>query len=274
MKKKIIALALLGTILSTNMPSYVQAENLNTQSEVTQIVDENKKEKVERTLWGVKVSPYVRKVIVTLEEKKVPYALKEILPTKLLVATKQEVPKDFSEISPLGKVPAYSEIRIEESSKKPESFATSDSSVIMEYLEQVEKDVSLRPNCPKANARVTWLSRYADDVIAPITHKVAVEVIVKPHVLKDKTDEVVVKKMIEEELPSVLDFLEKTLSDKRIWIADTKNLSLADIAIVSHLVTLQTANFDLNALIGENRPELQKYVKKVLERDSFKKALA
>jgi glutathione S-transferase len=115
--------------------------------------------------------------------------------------------------------------------------------------------------------------QYADYVVAPITHGILVELFVKPSILKEVTDKAVTEKLLKE-LPAVLDFLEQTLAkDKRTWIADTKDFSLADIALVSHLVTLKTAHLSLENLIGKDRPFLLNYVKKALDRASFKKAL-
>lgn len=230
----------------------------------------NTQEKPSRILWGVRASPYVRKVIVTLEEKGVPYILKEILPTKLLTATQQEIPPVFLEISPFGKIPAYQEMRGE--NEKP--FSLTESSVIMDYLEETVKENPLRPHSPEADAQVSWFMRYGDDVLAPVTHKILFETIIKPNVLKEKTDEVVLKNMLKAELPIILDFLEKTLSNNRMWIADTKDFSLADITIVSHLATIMTSHLNLNDIIGKNRPHLLQYVKKILDRKSFNKIFA
>ncbi|MDC3180642.1 glutathione S-transferase family protein [Gammaproteobacteria bacterium] len=80
------------------------------------------------TLWGLKISPYVRKVIVALEEKSLDYTLVEILPKSLLLATNQSVPTDFDEASPLGKIPAI----------QVGDFAISDSAVIAEFLDQLD----------------------------------------------------------------------------------------------------------------------------------------
>lgn len=274
MNRRLLALTLLGSISLTSMPLYAKTQPAEGQAVVSAKAQEDAQEKVQRTLWGAKISPYVRKALVTLEEKQVPYHLIEILPTKLLLATKQDVPEAFSKVSPLGKIPAYEETSSSDVSKKDSSFALSDSGVIMEYLDQTVRKNPLRPVCPKTNASVTWFSKYADDVLAPITHKVLIERVVKPGVLKETTDEAAVKKMLNEELPVVFDFLEKTLAeDKRTWIANSKNFSLADIAVVSHLVTLQTANLNLEELIGKNRPHLLNYVKKVLDRNSFKKVM-
>lgn len=99
------------------------------------------------------------------------------------------------------------------------------------------------------------------------------ENVVKPGVLNEKSDTVRTEKILNEELPPILDFLEKTLADDRSWIGDTKVISLADISIVSHLATLDTANLSATKLIGPNRPHLLAYFQKIIDRDAFKKAL-
>lgn len=270
MKRRLLALAVIGTVTIAGTPLFAQTEQTGQQISATQ-----KKEKNQRILWGAKISPYVQKVFVTLEEKKIPYELKEILPTKLLVATNQEVPAAFSSISPLGKIPVYEVKSSNKTSKQDADFAISDSAVIMDYIDQTEKNNALRPTCPQANARVSWMIKYADDVLAPLTHKILFEKVVKPGVLKDTTDEAAVEKVLKEELPVVLDYLEDTLAkEKSTWISNTKNFSLADITIVAHLASLKKANLDLNEIIGKDRPLLLAYVTKVLDRDSFKKSMA
>lgn len=225
---------------------------------------------VKRILWGVKSSPNVRKVIVTLEEKKLQYDLKEILPSKVLLAKNQEIPMEFLIISPLGKIPAYQELSL----NKNDSFSTSDSNVIMEYIEQTVRNNPLRPIDPKDNARVSWMIRYADEVLALITHNIVFEIIIKPLILGKEKQESVVVKMLKEEFPMVLDFLENILSEnKSEWIANTDKFSLADIAIVSHLCDIKVSNLNLDDLIGKCRPNLLSYVDKIINRDSFKKSI-
>lgn len=264
MKKFLLAsVILLGACFTLN-PLYAEDNAAKSNSKVAVI-----RKEVQRTLWGAKISPYVLKVLITLAEKNVPYKLEEILPTMLLKATDQKIPEDFSKISPFGKIPAYEEENI----KDHEKFSIAESSVIMDYLNETVEATSLRPKCPKANARVSFYIRYGDDVLAPITHKILFESVVKPNVLKEKTDSALVESLLKEKLPVVLDFLEEKLADNRTWIADTKNFSLADITIASHLITLSNAGLNLDETIGEKRPNLLKYMSKILNRPSVKKVL-
>ncbi|XVN42950.1 MAG: glutathione S-transferase family protein [Candidatus Rickettsia vulgarisii] len=264
-KNTITLLALASTLLF-QLPAYSQSSNIAEKTTAETIQQD---EKSKRTIWGAKISPYVRKVLVTLEEKKIPYTNNEILPTKLLEATKQEVPGDFKKISPFGKIPAYSEI----DKKTGKKFGISESDVIMNYLDSSVAANPLRPKDHIENAEVNFMIQYADYTLAPITHKILFEKIVKPKVLNQETDVEAVNKALKTDLPNALDFLEKTLSDNRAWIAGTPDFSLADIAVVSHLATLNTADEKLEDLIGTKRPKLLAYTKKVLARDSFKKAL-
>jgi glutathione S-transferase len=197
------------------------------------------------------------------------------LPINLLKATNQSVPEEFKRVSPLGKIPAFEEVRKTESSSKEDSFTTSDSDVIVRYLEQISEQNALSSKDPQENARINWFVKYGNEIMSPLTNNVAVENVIKPKLLKAKTDEAAVQKALKEDLPVVLDFLEKTLKDgKLMYIADTKEISVADIVVVTHLLTLKTANVNLDELIGKDRSNLLHYVNKILSRDSFKKVLA
>ena len=68
-------------------------------------------------LYGAPLSPFVRKVAITLEEKNIPFDWNPVRPHDRLEA--------FRAISPLGKIPAY----------KDNALALADSSVICFDLE-------------------------------------------------------------------------------------------------------------------------------------------
>jgi glutathione S-transferase len=222
----------------------------------------------ERIVWGAAISPYVRSVLVTLYEKGIPFTHHKTLPSKILIAKNQPVDQNFSKISPFGKIPAYEEISMDNA-----IFSITESAVIIDYLNTTALGVSLRPSCPKANARVSFFVNFAGNNLATATHALLFENVIKPQELHEKSDLGRVATILGEELPAHLDFLEQTLADGRTWIANTEAISLADIAIVSHLATLDTSNLSAVKLIGDKRPNLLSYFNKVIARDSFKKAL-
>lgn len=225
----------------------------------------------ERILWGVPTSSYVRVVLVTLFEKNMEFTHKKTMPSLILRAKNEKIDEEFIKCSPLGKIPAYQEI-----ASTGEQFSLTESSVIMDYLDAVEKKHPLRPICAKANARVSYFVNYAGTSLAPLTHALRFENVVKPKVLKQNPDVAKIEKILTADLPQVLDYLESTLSDHRNWIADTKEFTVADIAIASHLVSMDYSELpEISAMgmIGSKRPCLLAYYQKVLARDSFVKAI-
>jgi glutathione S-transferase len=226
-------------------------QNTKTQTETIQ--------NDERVVYGVSVSPYVRKVKVILEEKKLPFKQSEVLPLVLLKETNSEIPQDFLKASPLGKIPAYSE----------KDWSIADSGVIGDYLEAQYPVIKLLPADPKERARAKWFEKYGDETLANVIHtKIFIERVVKPVVLKQATDEAIVEKAIKEELPPLFNYLEKEIGDKE-FIAGNQ-FTIADIAIVTHFVSLEKSKVKLDA---QKWPKLASYVERIIKRDSFQKSL-
>jgi glutathione S-transferase len=79
------------------------------------------------TLYGVGLSPFVRKVRVVLSEKGIPYDHDPAMPAN--------PDPEYRKMSPLGKVPAF----------RDGDHAFSDSSVICQYLERRHPEPALYP---------------------------------------------------------------------------------------------------------------------------------
>jgi len=270
MKKKLLAL-FLSTILIATATAKSDSKSNTTTKNSGLALSFNAKDFNEKTpkvtICGAKVSPYVFINMVMLNALGVKYEVKEVLPVSLLKKTNQPIPAEFEKISVFGKIPAYQEQDID-----GKEFNISDSLAIAAYFEKKIADNVLYPRCPKAYARVAFFSLYAYNTLAPLTHAILVQEVVMPQVLKQEKDEKVIQES-KEALKNVFDFLEKTLSDDRTYIADTKNMSMADIAIVGHMVSLIKSNLNLLDMIGSERPYLQKYVNRVLSSKAFVDAL-
>lgn len=218
------------------------------------------KAEVKKTVHGVAVSPYVRKVRIVMFEKGLEHELKEVLPAKILKALNQDVPAELTAISPLGKIPAYTE----------GSFTIADSGIIVDYLDRTNSANPLYPEDAKERARVEWFHKYADEVVAGVVlHKVFIERVLKPQILKADTDTLVVDQALREELPKVLQYLENELGNKQ-WIVGDK-FTMADIALGSQFVNLTLSGEKIDAQIY---PKFAAYIDRVHARDSFKKATA
>ncbi len=209
-------------------------------------------------LWGVGLSPYVRKVQIALAEKKLDYEHREILPKSLLLATGKPVPVEFEKASPLGKIPAL----------RVNGVDLADSAVICAFLDKkYSSGRKLFPTDPYLYARAVWFENYADNIFSKVAYQnIFLESVVKPLVLgvTPKTEIIERAKLIE--LPPYLDYLEQEIT-KFEWIAGNE-FSVADIALVTHFISLSQAGYSMDKM---RWPHLGDYLEKSLSRDSIKK---
>jgi glutathione S-transferase len=211
-------------------------------------------------VWGAKVSPFVRKVLIAMEYKEIPYQNQEILPSVILRALNQEIPKGFSNASPLGKIPALQQ----------GDFSVADSSVIIAYFEKSHPGHPLYPQNPQLLARSLWLEKYGDTVLSAVTHTLIIESLINP-ILKVPTDKVAIQNAIEQDLPLVLDYLEKQLQAPwagRYLIGN--ELTVADVGISTHLISLKLLQVEVDA---KRWPGLSAYLQRIMNEPAFKKAI-
>src|SRR5512134_3404677 len=122
-------------------------------------------------LYGVPLSPFVRKVRIALEEKGLPYQLEGPNPA----------------LHPLGKMPVLRDGEV----------VVPDSSVICAYLERKHPSPALYPEDPAELARALFLEEYADTQMSEGMGAIVLERIVKPHMLGQPTDEVRLRQLLE-----------------------------------------------------------------------------
>ncbi|PHQ80310.1 MAG: glutathione S-transferase [Coxiella sp. (in: Bacteria)] len=206
-------------------------------------------------LWGTSISPYVRKVMVALAEKDIPYKQHEILPTILLNATGQAVPEEFERSSPLGKIPAI----------QVGDYSLSDSAVIARYLEsKFTTGNSLYPKAPEAYAESLWFEHYSDTTLTDVCYKqIFLEGVVKPKILGVEPDTTLINNAIKNELPPLLKFLNESLSGKKFFSGDS--FSMADVAITTQLLALEM----YGVTISNEYPNLKGHFKRIISRPSF-----
>ena len=165
------------------------------------------------TIIGNYLSPYVRKVLVCLELKGIPYRIDPIAP---FVGNEA-----FSRLSPLRRIPVLID----------GDLVLNDSTVICEYLQDRFPDVSLYPVDPVRRAKARWLEEYADSYLGDvIVWRMFFQKGVRRFLFNEGTDEDVVRRAREEELPLGLDYLEAQLPEEG-WLFG--ELSIADISIAS-----------------------------------------
>jgi glutathione S-transferase len=203
------------------------------------------------TLYGIGLSPFVRKVRVVLAEKHVAYEHDPVVPVN--------VSPEYRKLSPLGKVPAY----------RDGDLALADSSVICAYLERTHPQPGLYPSDPEPYARALWFEEYADSKLVEAVGPVFFNRVVKRVVFKQEPDEALVRKALDETLPPLLDYLEGQLGEGEFLVGG--RFSIADIAVATHFAALRLAGVAVDA---GRWPKLVGWAERVLARPSFKGCLA
>lgn len=212
------------------------------------------------TLWGTSVSPYVRKVMNVLETKKLAYTQEEILPKVLLEALGEEVPEAFQNASPLGKIPAFS---------VGQSQAIADSAVIVAFIEKQYPGFSVYPSESRLYADALWLEKYADTVMSDAIHPIFVERVVKPAVLGAGSDESLVAHLVDAKVPAVLSYLNRWLENKGSQALVGDKPSIADFAVVNHLIDLDVAKVTWRG----QYPALEAYHSRMMEVEAIQTSI-
>ena len=199
------------------------------------------------TVHGVNASPFVRKVRVFLAEKGIPYDLEPVIPVN--------VSAEFRKLSPLGKVPAYTDGTV----------TLADSSVICAYVERVHPTPPLYPSIrTSTRARSGSRSTPTTALVTVIGPKIFFQLIVAPRFFNQQTDEAAVQKAMDEELPPLFDYLESQLGDAPMIVGT--RFSIGDIGLGSQFVNLRHAGVGVDA---KRWPKLARYVAGVHARPSF-----
>lgn len=176
-------------------------------------------------LYGVLLSPFVRKVALMAAEKG--------MACELVVGSPGSPNPEFAEASPFGKIPAI----------RDGDFTLADSSAIAHYLEAKQPSPALIPAEAQARGRAVWFDEFADTILAGAGIKILFNRLVAPRLLKLPYDEEVAKQG-EAELPPMLDYLESVVPADG-WLAG--DFSLGDIAVASMLRTLAYVGHGPNA---------------------------
>jgi glutathione S-transferase len=201
------------------------------------------------TLYGAPISPFVRKVRILLDEKRVPYSLEPVVP---FPPTPQ-----LLEMSPLGKIPAL----------RDGDRTLPDSSVICAYLERKFPEPALLPKDDFEYARALWFEEYADGGMFPqIGPGVFMPLVVNPMIGRPRDPETA-QKTVANELPRLFDYLEGEL--KGDYLVGNA-LSIGDIAVASQFVNLRHCSVKPDAA---RWPKLAAYVERIHSRPTFQAAI-
>ena len=197
---------------------------------------------------GNYISPYVRKVLVCLELKRVDY---EIDPIPPFVGNDQ-----FSRLSPLRRIPVLVD----------DGFVLNDSSIICQYLEDKHPAPMLYPADIADRAQARWLEEYADTRLADaLVWRLFYQLAIRRYIFGEDADQTIVQQARDVEIPAVLDYLESQLPEDGFLFG---TLSIADISIACFF---RTASFVRYTVDAERWPHTAAFVAHVLTLPVFQK---
>ncbi len=200
-------------------------------------------------IHGSSLSPFVRKTMAFANEKGLTFENK--------VGRPGQPDPEFLECSPFKKIPGFQD----------GDFRISDSTAIITYLEAKYPDPNLIPAEPQARARTIWFEEFADTIFVAAAGKIFFNLIVGPRFMGVESDLAAVEKATTEEMPPVLDYLEKIAPASGYLIED--RLTLADIAVASPFANLIHAGFDFSRW-----PKAKAWADTILARPSFEAVIA
>ena len=177
-------------------------------------------------LHGASASPFVRKVLVALALKELPFEQIQQIPF-----TRDPV---YRNINPLEKIPALQDGEL----------TICDSTVICEYLEDAYPRSALYPDNAVDKARARWYEELGGTRVAELAAGIFFQRFMRPMVLKQETDEALVKKIIEKQLPPILDYLEAQVPAEGFIFGD---FMMADISLMSPFVNAGYAGYEIDS---------------------------
>jgi glutathione S-transferase len=204
-------------------------------------------------VYGVHGSPFVRKVLVALDFKGIPYEIVMQMPFS--------GDKDYLKINPLGKVPTIVD----------GGLTLGDSKVICRYLEAAYQEPALYPRELQSRAMADWYEDLCGGHVAELAAGIFFQRFMRPLAFKQEPDEELVAKIIDKKLPPMLDYLEGQLPPDSFVFGD---FTITDLAIISPFINAGYAGYEVDALrwpsmaglIARVREQVQ--VKAVLEKEA------
>lgn len=202
------------------------------------------------TVIGSFVSPYVRKVLACLEMKGLDYEVDPITPFF--------GNDEFTRISPLRRIPVLID----------GDFHCSDSTVICAYLDEVYGGYPLLPEDPRDRDRGRWFEEFADTRLGDLfIWGLFYQAFVRRLVWQEEPDNARINKVIDEEAPAALDYLESELPGSGYLFGP---LGLADVALASFFINASYVGFKVDK---KRWPKVKRFVDAVLAEPVFRKLM-
>lgn len=196
------------------------------------------------------MSPYVRKVLVTLHLKSIPFQIDPLVP---FFGNEK-----FSKLSPLRVVPILID----------NDFTITDSSVICQYLEDKYPTPSIYPKNIQDRAKARWIEEFSDTKLSDvIIWKLYYEGLVKKSVWRAPKNQDLIEKVKNDDIPKLLNMIEnEIIKNPDEFLFDKNNLSIADISLAT---IFRNAEFVKYSIDNKKWPKSAKLIRRILDHPGF-----
>lgn len=204
-------------------------------------------------IYGVPLSPFVRKVQVVLHAKQLQYDMEAV--------NIMAMPDWFVDISPARRIPV---LRYTPAGTEGRAGTIPDSSAISAFLEKLAPTPALYPEDPFDHGRAIWLEEYADSELAATIGMGAFRPVLFPRFQGKESDIDTVRTTMTEKMPRFFDYFESVLDGGKFLVGD--NLTIADIAL-----GVQMSNLELvvGGPDGNRWPALATHLASMKELEGF-----
>jgi len=218
---------------------------------------EEKSKMADFVVYGMPLSPFVRKVLVTFAHARTEYDFEEV--------NIMAMPDWFVEISPARRIPV---LRDKSVGEEGIPGTIPDSSAIILYLEK-RLGTGLYGTSDFEAGRIAWIEEYADTALALPAGMGLFRPVLFPRFAGKDSDLETAKTTWREKFPPLFDYLESVLDGGEFFVGG--QYSLADIA-----VGCQMTQIDLVAGLPDagKWPALVRHTEAMKERPGFKENLA
>ncbi|MDG1906602.1 MAG: glutathione S-transferase family protein [Arenicella sp.] len=201
-------------------------------------------------VYGVHGSPFVRKVFIALDIKGIDFEVVKQMPFAR--------DPEYQKINPLGKIPTLVD----------DDLTIGDSKVICKYLEEAYPEPALYPQSVTHRARAYWFEDLCGGRVADLAAGIFFQRFMRPLAFKQEPDEELVAKIIEKDLPPLLDYLESELPEDGFVFGE---FMMADLSIVSPFINAAYAGYEVDSL---RWPRLAALISRVKEVPQVQSVLA
>jgi glutathione S-transferase len=177
-------------------------------------------------LHGASGSPFVRKVQVALALKGLPFEQIQQIPF-----TKDP---EYRKLNPLGKIPTLQD----------GDLTICDSTVICEYLEETYPQAPLYPSNSADRAKARWFEELGGSRVAELAAGIFFQRFMRPMVLKQEPDEELIAKIMNKQLPPILDYIESQVPVQGFIFGE---FMMADLSLMSPFVNAAYAGYQVDA---------------------------